>query len=252
MRVTHATPGALYANTQNRDWEVDSKIPENWRSKGCIDIATQLVESDIGKKINLIFGGGKRSFVPKSEGGKRLDGKNLIDTWKQIKQSSGQNFDVLFNSDDLDAWTHTDYALGLFSNSGFNYTLERDNTQPSLERMLKQAIKSLNKNPNGFFLMLEAGLIDYSHHANLPKSAFEETLELEKAVQAALDMTDEEETLIVVTGDHSHAFTINGYPDRGNSILGKSYQLAIVNKQLPIFRLLQGMFMKKSLGHCGQ
>ena len=227
MRVTHATPAALYANTQNRNWEADSEIPEHLRSKGCLDIATQLVESDIGKKINLIFGGGNRNFVPEIEGGKRIDGRNLINAWKQIKQSEGQNFDVLFNSKDLQSWSHTDYALGLFSSSAFNYTLERDSTQPSLENMLKQAIRSLNKNPNGFFLMLEAGLIDYAHHINLPKFAFEETLELEKAVQAALDMTDEEETLIVVTGDHGHAFTINGYPDRGNNILGNVFYTRI-------------------------
>ena len=37
--------------------------------------------------------------------------------------------------------------------------------------------------------MLEAGLIDYGHHANFAKKAFEETLELEKAVIKALELT---------------------------------------------------------------
>ena len=41
----------------------------------------------------------------------------------------------------------------------------------------------------GFFLMLEAGLIDYGHHANFAKKAFEEALELEKAVLKALELT---------------------------------------------------------------
>ena len=41
----------------------------------------------------------------------------------------------------------------------------------------------------GFFLMLEAGLIDYAHHSNFAKKAFEETLELEKAVEKALELT---------------------------------------------------------------
>ena len=47
-----------------------------------------------------------------------------------------------------------------------------------------------------------------------------ETLAMDRAVQKALKMTDSEDTLIVVTADHSHAFTVSGYPERGNDILG--------------------------------
>ena len=52
-RITHATPGALYAHTQNRDWESDSAIPEIFRNKNCQDIAYQLVHSDAGQKTNV-------------------------------------------------------------------------------------------------------------------------------------------------------------------------------------------------------
>ena len=48
--------------------------------------------------------------------------------------------------------------------------------------MVSQAIKRLKTNSNGFFLVVEAGLIDYAHHSNMPKKAFEETLELEKGL----------------------------------------------------------------------
>ena len=52
-RITHATPGALYAHTQNRDWESDVDIPEMFRNKGCQDIAYQLVNNDASLKTNV-------------------------------------------------------------------------------------------------------------------------------------------------------------------------------------------------------
>jgi alkaline phosphatase len=52
--------------------------------------------------------------------------------------------------------------------------------------------------------------------------ALDETVEFAKAVQAAVDLTDEEDTLIVVTADHAHTLSISGYPVRGNNIFGKS------------------------------
>ena len=112
--------------------------------------------------------------------------------------------------------------------SHMDYTLDRLNPnectnpcdQPPLDLMVKKAIKRLQKNEKGFFLMVEGGRIDQAHHKNWAKKAFEETLELEKAVKIALEMTDEKDTLMMVTADHSHSITMNGYPKRGENILG--------------------------------
>jgi len=221
MRVTHATPGALYANIQDRDWEADSLIQSQF--KNCTDIAKQLIKSEYGQKIDLVFGGGMQNFRTKADGGIR-DDEDLIQAWEKQKEENGngKSFKVLTNKNDLESWEMTDFALGLFTQSAFTYVNQRDGTVPSLELMVEKAIKRLKRNPKGFFLMLEAGLIDYGHHANFAKKAFEEALELEKAVLKALELTkdEDEETLIVVTGDHSHSFTITGYPKRGNPIEG--------------------------------
>lgn len=69
--------------------------------------------------------------------------------------------------------------------------------------------------------MVESGRIDHAHHAGNAYNALNDAIELSKAVQAAVDSTNPEETLILVTADHGHVFTIAGYPKRGNPILGK-------------------------------
>ena len=68
--------------------------------------------------------------------------------------------------------------------------------------------------------LLAGGRIDHAHHEVNAKRALVETLALEQAVQRALDITNSEDTLIVVTADHSHTLTIGSYPSRGNDILG--------------------------------
>jgi alkaline phosphatase len=87
--------------------------------------------------------------------------------------------------------------------------------------MTTTAINILDKNPNGFFLNVEAGRIDHAHHRGNAYDALTDAIELSDAVQAAVDATDPSETLIIVTADHSHVFTMAGYPKRGNPILGK-------------------------------
>jgi alkaline phosphatase len=86
--------------------------------------------------------------------------------------------------------------------------------------MTAQAIARLKADPDGFYLMVEGGRIDHAHHAGQAGYALEEAVEFARAVQWAVDHTDPADTLIMVTADHSHVFTIAGYPQRGNDILG--------------------------------
>ena len=67
---------------------------------------------------------------------------------------------------------------------------------------------------------MTSGRIDHGHHAGQAGYALEEAVEFANAIQYAIENTDPAETLILVTADHSHVFTMSGYPRRGNDILG--------------------------------
>lgn len=68
--------------------------------------------------------------------------------------------------------------------------------------------------------MCAGGRIDQAHHAGRAYMALHETVAFDNAIAKALKLTKEEETLTVVTADHSHPITFNGFPFRGQSILG--------------------------------
>jgi alkaline phosphatase len=87
--------------------------------------------------------------------------------------------------------------------------------------MTKKSIEILKQNSKGFFLVVESGRIDLAHHAGNAFNALKETIELSRAVAKADELTDDKDTLIIVTADHSHVFTMGGYSVRGNPILGK-------------------------------
>ena len=69
-------------------------------------------------------------------------------------------------------------------------------------------------------MMVEGGRIDHAHHAGNAYRALTDAVAMSNAVATAMRMTNREDTLILVTADHSHVFTIAGYPERGNPILG--------------------------------
>jgi alkaline phosphatase len=89
--------------------------------------------------------------------------------------------------------------------------------------MTARAIQLLSRDRDGFFLMVEGGRIDHAHHLGNAYRALLETVELSNAVRTAQAIVDPNDTLIVVTADHSHVLTMSGYPTRGNDILGKVY-----------------------------
>lgn len=232
-RLTHATPAANYAHIMDRDFEDDADAERFSNPGDCADIASQLIDFEstlLGSNgLEVAMGGGRTSFLPSSVNdpeynisGSRLDGRNLANEWEQLAPNSH----YVWNRQQFDAVNPatTDHLLGLFQPSHMQYEYDRPNDpggEPSLSEMTAKSIEILSKNDEGYYLTVEAGRIDHAHHATNPYRALVDTVELSNAVRTALEMVDLSETLIIVTADHSHVFTIAGYPHRGNPILGK-------------------------------
>jgi len=228
-RVTHATPAACYAHCPERDWEDNSDLPASATAVGFPDIARQLLELSAGDGVDVVLGGGRANFLPRSKPdpeytdktGRRSDERDLIAEWLKKPHSA-----YIWNEAGFDALdpTQTKRLLGLFEPSHMRYEHDRHGDgagEPSLSGMTAKAIGLLEQNPRGFFLMVEGGRIDHAHHETNAFRALTETIEFSRAVEVAVQKTRRQETLIIVTADHSHVFTMAGYPSRGNPILGK-------------------------------
>ncbi|MEQ5787800.1 alkaline phosphatase [Erythrobacter sp. NFXS35] len=213
-RLTHATPASVYARSADRDWEADAAIPADQQDQGCTDIAAQLA----GANFDVALGGGTAMFYGKNKGGRRGEADaDLPAAW--AARSGGV---VVKDTAELRAAPMDTPVLGIFNPSHMTYMADRrpDSPEPTLTDMTAQAIARLQADPDGFYLMVEGGRIDHAHHGGQAGYALEEAVEFARAVQWAVDQTDPDETLILVTADHSHVFTIAGYPQRGNDILG--------------------------------
>lgn len=196
-----ATPGAMVAHTRRR---ADKSY-----------IADQLLASG----AEVILGGGSAYFYPQSsKGSKRKDEKNLVEQFK------ANGYEISFDKEELiraGNAASTKKLFGVFHPDNMDGSLDRfflkKNTveqypnQPDLTDMTRSAINVLSKNPNGFFLMVEAALIDkFNHPLDWERAAFD-TIMLSNAVQIAKDFAKTHpDTLIIVTPDHTHSGSISG------------------------------------------
>ncbi|XP_076806754.1 alkaline phosphatase-like [Clavelina lepadiformis] len=229
-RINHATPGAAYAHTAYRSWYSDSDLTQEAKENGCKDIAQQFYDSS--DMITVTLGGGRQYFRPKTTkdveygtDNDRDDGQELIDKWEMNQKNKGLNAHYVWNKNDFDSVdpVTTDKLLGLFEPSDMQYEVDRvadGSKEPSIMEMTEKAIQILQKNSKGYFLLVEGGRIDHAHHGTNAYRALHETVAFDKAIERAVEMTSDSDTLIIVTADHSHTFTIGGYSDRGNDIFG--------------------------------
>lgn len=223
-----ATPAAMMAHVTARKCygpEATSKLcPTNALENGG---KGSITEQMLQTRPDVTLGGGMKTFSEVSKAGAG-QGKTLR------QQAQEQGFVIVETLDDLKKVQSADQKaplLGLFSDGNMpvrwkgpkasyhgnleqpavtcTVNPERSASVPNLADMTEKAIDLLKTNPNGFFLQVEGASIDKQDHAANPCGQFGETVDLDEAVQKALEFARADgNTLVIVTADHAHSSQI--------------------------------------------
>jgi alkaline phosphatase len=202
--LTDATPTAVWAYGRDRS------------SVSQIDYAAQLL--DEGILLDVLMGGGRDYFIPQS-----VDGSDRNDDRDLLAELEAAGYTIATTSDELQAAVEGNprYLFGVFNSGNMDSWLDRhvytENSadfpnQPGLDEMTVAALEVLNRNPNGFYLQVEAGRVDKELHDMDFDRALAEVIEFDRAIAAAVEWAavNAPDTLIIVTSDHAHGYEVYG------------------------------------------
>jgi alkaline phosphatase len=247
--LTHATPATTFSHICNRNaqFHIAAQLVPNGTGYN-----TALTKgTDLG--VDVLMGGGLNHFTPYNSTTNPAGRVDLRDLTAELALTANGGYTVATTKAQMTAAPSTTKKfIGLYSpTSHLAYELDRKAavtvaaagtagsiahanietvnqvqaaTQPSLSDMTVKSIQLLSQNANGFFLMVEGGRIDHALHNTNAKRALEDTVAFDDAISAAITEIKKTDptlanTLIVVTADHDHTMTYNGYGKIGNPIL---------------------------------
>ncbi|MHA6643176.1 alkaline phosphatase [Mesorhizobium sp. A623] len=226
--IQDATPAVLFAHVTGRKCYGPEATSEKCASNalengGAGSISEQLLNT----RADVVLGGGSKSFGEVAKAGDWKD-KTLLD------QAKERGFVLVANLDELNAVTAANQdapLLGLFTEGNMPVrwkgpkashhanidqapvtcapNAERTASIPTLAAMTSKAIDLLKGNEKGFFLQVEGASIDKQDHDANPCGQIGETVDLDEAVQVALEFAKADgKTLVIVTADHAHSSQI--------------------------------------------
>lgn len=219
--ITDATPAAAGSHISQRACQGPTDMANcasEAKPAGLGSVAEQLVDN----KIDVLMGGGANRYNQATVAGP---------TALAYAQAT-HGYRLVSNAADMNAVTSLSQGpvLGLFSggnmetmysplvataagsgNADYRCQLNPNRAnQPDLSSMMQKSIALLD-NPAGFFLQAESAMIDKQEHSSDICGAIGDLKELDETVAVALDyQKTHPDTLIIVTGDHSHSTQIVG------------------------------------------
>jgi alkaline phosphatase len=196
-----ATPAAFAAHVTDRDLDLD------------------ITEQIAAKDIELLLSGGW-SYDYLLEG---RQGVTYVQNSSDLAYLAGQG-----------AWPG--HLYGFIGKSGLVYNLDREEEgvvgiQPMLPELTSAALGVLGQDPDGFFLMVEAAVIDYGGHSRDAAWIASEVKELDRAVQVAVDYArSRTDTLVIVTADH----------ETGGLTFGSTIKTSVISRQSATVEFMWG------------
>ncbi|MBB6462615.1 alkaline phosphatase [Flammeovirga kamogawensis] len=201
--ITHATPASFIAHQPSR------KMND--------EIAADFMKTD----IDVFIGGGKKHF------GDRKDGKDLLN------ELDKKGYKIAYTIDEVTATTNGKLAGLLADNAMPPYT-ERGDVLPNAANT---AVKLLNQNKEGFFLMVEGSQVDWGGHNNNTELLITEMQDFDYTLGEMLKFAEKDgETLIVVTADHeTGGFSVNGGDPAKNTLVTSYTSTHHTATMVPVF-----------------
>lgn len=177
--IQHATPAGFSSHVTSRSNYDD------------------IAEQQVYQGIDVVLGGGLNSLKET-----RKDGENLLEVLEE------QNYELVTTREEL-LKTNADKIWGSFAPAALAYDFDREHTkaeEPTLADMTKKAIDTLNKDKDGFFLMVEGSKIDWAAHANDAVGMISDFLAFDDAVKEALEFAKKDKnTLVIAVTDHGNS-----------------------------------------------
>lgn len=194
--VLDATPAAFYAHQKKRK------------------MRDAIIEDMTVTQPDIVLGGGLNYFVSKADlkNKKYQELLKNVPYLKDVKPHAKQNdnlskvldsgYKLAFTKQEMENFSDGK-ILGLFAPLYFPPYPPENWQGPSLLDMTKKAISILSKNDKGFFLLVEAGAIDWVAHENDPQALLQELLEFDETLGYLKKFADKnKDTLVIVTADH--------------------------------------------------
>ena len=219
--ITDATPAAFAAHVAHRSNE------------------ESVAEQELKFGVDVLMGGRKQFFLPESAGGRRKDGRNLLE------EAEKAGYTVAGTAEELKA-APTGKVLGLFNMGNMSFEIDRAAThEPSLAEMTRKTLHILSKNKSGFFAMIEGGRIDHAAHRNDAPATIRDTLAFDEAVGVAMDFVKKNPaTLLIVTADHeTGGMALIGHSKESKEYIG--INLKAIEKATASFEVMVGKWGKK-------